>query len=329
MTELPCAELRFQSAAALRHLWARHVADGAIFLAGGRTASKVIRVDVFVGDRHFPDNRARPVNAPPNAGPQPIGMWVEITPGPALTEFFTEQRASNTQSPMREHSMRLDLSNREALLDAWETGLSSGHCFINTLSPPPLKSVVTLIIDLPGATSLQVDAMVLHRVLSGPRAGVGLEVTADYRLTLSSLEALLNQTPAPRRPRVLCVDDENVWRSTYARLLQPHGVDLLLAHDGQQGLELLIDHFFELDLVVLDLHMPHLDGRALIDRIRRLGGETGLHLFLISAAGEDELRSLSGPQGATRVLSKLTPIDQLEQELLSALKAAEPAREAA
>jgi CheY-like chemotaxis protein len=315
--------------AALRHLWARHVADGAIFLAGGRTNANIIRVDVFVGDRQFPDNWARPVNAPPNSGPQPVGMWVEISPGAELTAFFAEQRAGNTQAPMREHCVHLDLSTREALADAWETGLSTGHCFIQTLTPPPLKSVVTLVLQLPGSTNLQVDALVMHRVLSGPRTGIGVEVTAEYRLTLSSLEALLSAAPPPRRPRVLCVDDEAVWRTTYRRLLEPHGIDLILGTDGKQGLELLIEHFFELDLVVLDLHMPELDGRALIDRIRRLGGETGLHLFLISAAGEDELRGLAGPGGATRVLSKLTPIDQLERELLQALRAAQQPDETA
>ena len=325
---MPCCELRFDSASALRVVWARHVADGALFLAGAEPDDDVsiIRVDVWVGNRQFPDNRGTVVPAPEHAPRDQHGVWVEVTPGFELTVFLAEQRNTTPDSmatpPPRSHRVQLDLSSREKLAIAFDQGLGTGHCFVATDSPPPLRETVTLTLLLPGSMNLQVDADVIHRVLSGPRVGVGLQIATEHVLTVSSLEALLVSPPQARRPRVLVVDDEALWRSTYLRLLKPHGVDLILATNGKEGLQALIDHYFELDLVVLDLHMPELDGRGLIDRIRRLGGENTMRLFLVSAAPEEELAGLAGPRGANVVHSKLAPIEEIAKALLDAL--AEP-----
>ncbi|MBL8911251.1 MAG: response regulator [Archangium sp.] len=339
--------LRFESASALRVVWARHVADGALFLAGAEadTSITTVRVDVFVGERQFPDNRGQIVPAPDHALRDQHGLWVEVTPGFELTVFLAEQRnaalaaeahaqalapvESSPTPPPREHRVKLDLSTREQLAVAFDQGLGTGHCFIQTDTPPPLRERVTLMMCLPGSMNLTVDADVIHRVLSGPRIGVGLQICEEFLLTVSSLEALLVSPQPTRRPRVLAVDDEALWRSTYSRLLKPHGVDLILANDGKEGLEKLIDHYFELDLVVLDLHMPELDGRGLIDRIRRLGGENSMRLFLVSAAPEEELASLAGPRGANVVLSKLSPIEEIERALLDALAEPSPSLAAA
>lgn len=333
---MPCCELRFESASALRVVWARHVADGALFLAGAESGISSIRVDVFVGDRQFPDNRGKVVPPPDHAPRDQHGLWVEVTPGFELTVFLAEQRNaaqepidSSPTPPPRAHRVKLDLSTREQLAVAFDQGLATGHCFIQTDAPPPLRERVTLSLCLPGSMNLTVDADVIHRVLSGPRTGVGVQICDEFLLTVSSLEALL-VTPQPtRRPRVLAVDDEALWRSTYSRLLKPHGVELILATNGKEGLQQLIDHYFELDLVVLDLHMPELDGRALIDRIRRLGGENAMRLFLVSAAPEEELASLAGPKGANVVLSKLSPIEEIEKVLLDALAEPNPVLAAA
>ena len=84
-----------------------------------------------------------------------------------------------------------------------------------------------------------------------------------------------------------------------------------LATDGKEGLLKLIEGYFDLDMVILDLHMPNIDGRGLIERVRTLGGDSALKLFLFSAAPREELDSLSEPGLATGVFSKLDSIDAL------------------
>ena len=69
---------------------------------------------------------------------------------------------------------------------------------------------------------------------------------------------------------------------------------------------------------------PHLDGRALIDRVRRLGGDTAFKLFLFSAASREELAALGEPGLATAVFSKLDPLDVLAAHLARELGRAWP-----
>jgi CheY-like chemotaxis protein len=118
-----------------------------------------------------------------------------------------------------------------------------------------------------------------------------------------------------RHPRVLVIDDEPIWRSTLARVLRSLGAEVVLAQDGREGLRKLTDALFDIDFVVLDLHMPHIDGRGVLDRVRRLGKETGLRLFLFSAASREELESVAAQAFATAIFSKLDPIDSLTLRL--------------
>ncbi len=67
--------------------------------------------------------------------------------------------------------------------------------------------------------------------------------------------------------RLLVVDDDAAQRVTTRHKLQPLGVQVDQAADGQRALEALGRQRY--DLVLLDLNMPVLDGYALAQRIRR------------------------------------------------------------
>jgi CheY-like chemotaxis protein len=192
---------------------------------------------------------------------------------------------------------------------------------------PPLREKLRLHLVLPNGEFLTLPAEVVHRVLSGPRVGVGLQFVDLKPNTFEAIEALLAQPV--RRPRVLVVDDEAIWRSTLVRVLHSLDADVTLAKDGREGLVQLIDHYFELDLVILDLHMPHLDGRGLIDRVRRLGGDAAFKIFLFSAASRPELEALGEPGLATGVFSKLDPLDVLAAHLARELGRSWPPKQSA
>jgi len=76
--------------------------------------------------------------------------------------------------------------------------------------------------------------------------------------------------PAARRtpgaPRALVVDDESSVRSLVARLLARNGYDVAQAADGEEALLQLERETF--DLVLCDVRMPKLNGRALFAAIR-------------------------------------------------------------
>lgn len=71
-----------------------------------------------------------------------------------------------------------------------------------------------------------------------------------------------------RRPRVLVVDDVAVNRLVLSKMLRKLGFDVLEASSGQQCLDLCHQLHDDLDCVLLDLHMPVMDGWATALQVR-------------------------------------------------------------
>jgi CheY-like chemotaxis protein len=59
-------------------------------------------------------------------------------------------------------------------------------------------------------------------------------------------------------PRLLIVDDNEQNRDLLSRRLQRRGFDVLLANDGQAGVEMARAE--KPDLILMDMNMPQLDG---------------------------------------------------------------------
>jgi CheY-like chemotaxis protein len=77
----------------------------------------------------------------------------------------------------------------------------------------------------------------------------------------------LNPDPADAaRPLVLVVDDEPDIQRVASRVIESLGYGLVLARDGEQGLELA--KRYKPDLVITDALMPRLDGREMGRRIK-------------------------------------------------------------
>jgi CheY-like chemotaxis protein len=73
--------------------------------------------------------------------------------------------------------------------------------------------------------------------------------------------------PRDRRLGLLVIDDEEVVREMVAEVLEHEGVDVLLAGDGERGLELFGEHGSGIDVVLLDLSMPGLSGEETFARL--------------------------------------------------------------
>jgi len=68
---------------------------------------------------------------------------------------------------------------------------------------------------------------------------------------------------------ILVVDDEEMIRRVAARMLSLHGFGVLEAGNGSEALEVLDRIAAKVGLVVTDVAMPVLDGRALGEEIAR------------------------------------------------------------
>jgi len=90
---------------------------------------------------------------------------------------------------------------------------------------------------------------------------------------------------ATARRRILVVDDDPRCRSAVARLLAEEGYEAMAAADGEEASGLLAS--WAPDLVVTDLDMPRLDGRALLRRVRHL--RPGTPVLVLSACSDADV----------------------------------------
>ncbi|MFV3077235.1 ATP-binding protein [Niveispirillum fermenti] len=72
--------------------------------------------------------------------------------------------------------------------------------------------------------------------------------------------------------RVLVADDNPVNRKVLAGALAEHGHEVLFATDGEQAVAAVRDAVPALDLVLMDVHMPRMDGMTATRAIRALPG---------------------------------------------------------
>jgi CheY-like chemotaxis protein len=107
------------------------------------------------------------------------------------------------------------------------------------------------------------------------------------------------------------VDDNAVNRLVAERLLQRLGHDVTVAVDGAEALRHAAAARF--DLVLMDCHMPVMDGYAATRRLRAEGCRAPI--FALTAAVTASERAECFRAGMTRVLTKPLRADALEDAL--------------
>lgn len=116
-------------------------------------------------------------------------------------------------------------------------------------------------------------------------------------------------------PRVVVVDDDALFRATLRHLLASEGVEVLgEAGDGHEALQLVRE--LAPEVVLMDIHLPVLDGIRATDRIAALAPEVRVLVLTHSADEHDVLQAVMA--GACGYLLKESPAE----ELLAGIRAA-------
>ncbi len=112
-----------------------------------------------------------------------------------------------------------------------------------------------------------------------------------------------------RGTRVLLTDDNAINRQVIKLFLAPHGLEIVEATNGKEALDLLASAPF--DLVLLDVHMPVMDGKEAIRRIRKAGQPWSvIPVIALTADAMSGDREKLLALGMTDYLPK--PVDQRE-----------------
>ncbi|MFD3841129.1 HAMP domain-containing protein [Streptomyces sp. NPDC058642] len=136
----------------------------------------------------------------------------------------------------------------------------------------------------------------------------------EQRPQLDQWSPTAAQSPAPEVRRgirfggekVLIVDDDirNVFALT--SVLEQHGLSVLYAENGREGIEVLEQHD-DVTVVLMDIMMPEMDGYATTTAIRRMPQFAGLPIIALTAKAMKGDREKAIESGASDYVTK--PVD--------------------
>ena len=116
----------------------------------------------------------------------------------------------------------------------------------------------------------------------------------------------------PSNMKILIVDDDKKLCRLVADYLEPMGYDVEAAHDGAEGLKMILEGDYH--AVILDVMMPQMDGFEVLKRLRR---ESDIPVLMLTARGEETDRIVGLEMGADDYLPKTFS----SRELLARLRA--------
>jgi two-component system KDP operon response regulator KdpE len=115
---------------------------------------------------------------------------------------------------------------------------------------------------------------------------------------------------------ILIVDDEIPIRRFLRTSLSAQGFQVLEAEDGKSALDLLRRH--QIDLLILDLGLPDMDGLEIIGRLRQ--SRSTVPILVLSSRGDEEGKVNALDMGADDYVTKPFGMDELLARVRAALR---------
>ncbi|MDT9685786.1 HAMP domain-containing protein [Streptomyces sp. TRM76323] len=152
------------------------------------------------------------------------------------------------------------------------------------------------------------SALFRHRRMAAAAAEARMQAGQDGRRAAGAAQEAAEQRRTFRfdGEKVLIVDDDirNVFALT--SVLEQHGLSVLYAENGREGIEVLEQHD-DVAVVLMDIMMPEMDGYATTTAIRRMPQFAGLPIIALTAKAMKGDREKAIDSGASDYVTK--PVD--------------------
>ena len=121
-------------------------------------------------------------------------------------------------------------------------------------------------------------------------------------------------------PALLITDDDRAFRETLRSVFEPRGFATLLAADGLEALRIVRSH--AVHILLLDMHMPQLNGLETIRRLRE--SAVNVPCILMSAKLDQEVVEAAKEERVFSILSKPFSVATITNLVRDALQQAYP-----
>lgn len=115
------------------------------------------------------------------------------------------------------------------------------------------------------------------------------------------------------KKQILLIEDDRAITELYKYKLELHGLDVMCASNGLEGLKLVRDH--GIDLILLDLRMPVMGGEEFLRRFRKEIDTSEIPVLVLTNISRDEAPKTLWHYGISGYFVKAhnTPADLLKE----------------
>jgi len=152
------------------------------------------------------------------------------------------------------------------------------------------------------------------RIASAPGEGTTVRMTFPQTSPTAQSTASVRIQKIPRHTKILLIDDDTVLLTSLRDTLVHDGHQVQTANGGKVGIEAFLDALNAgkpFPVVITDLGMPHVDGRAVTAAIKAAAPATSV--IMLTGWGQRLVASGEIPDGVLAVLSKPPKIADLRQ----------------
>ena len=184
---------------------------------------------------------------------------------------------------------------RSKVLELW---VGSREVVVKSLGPQ--LSTVT---GISGATILGDASVViildLMAMMRAERAGEAVALPA--KSTEKTVEEA-EESSERSTPLVMVVDDSVTVRKVTSRLLERHGMDVIVAKDGVDAMTKLQETVP--DLMLLDIEMPRMDGFEVASQVRHSDRLNNIPIIMITSRTGDKHKNRALSLGVSKFMGK-------------------------
>lgn len=158
------------------------------------------------------------------------------------------------------------------------------------------------------------------RVSSEPGKGTTFKILFPANTGLTELEAeeMGKEPEWHGHGTILIVDDEETVRAVGRHMLERLGFTVITTRDGLEAIEIFRARYNEIDCVLLDLTMPHMDGEETFSEMRRIRSD--IRIIMSSGYSKQEILRRFAGKGMTGFIHKPYVMKELQKIIREALE---------